>query len=190
MIDTANAMAGVTNPCQDMTTQPSCDNTAECSWVNVPDNKPNTPAAETPLFTKEFCHPAPVVHGASLTENDFADCITRVAATCDGKCMWSNGTDLIPDRDFCAPADLTDDVTVITGCINSIDETTCIGNCKWRRGKQAAIDVTTDQANNQDFVESGAFFSKNFCHPVSTEKWEADASMCLAMKTALTCPIT
>jgi len=28
-------------------------------------------------------------------------------------CNWSNGKELIPDQDFCAPLDLTTDVTII-----------------------------------------------------------------------------
>jgi hypothetical protein len=103
---------------------------------------PTTPSGPTPLFTKEFCHPVKINDAASV-EADFAQCITKASATeCNSAtCRWSNGTDLIPESDFCAPAVLTDDVQTIAGCISQQTDTACNGQCKWRRGKQAATDI-------------------------------------------------
>jgi hypothetical protein len=91
----------------------------KCQWSQVADNKPPTDDTNTdiPLFTKEFCHPIKV--SDSTPAAAFDDCISKdTAALCtDAKCLWSDGTDLIPDHDFCAPADLTDDVKSIQSCI-------------------------------------------------------------------------
>jgi hypothetical protein len=102
--------------------------------------------------------------------------------------MWSNGKGMIPDHDFCAPADITNDVEVIKGCIVQKTETACNGQCKWRRGKQAATDVPKDDAINNEADITGPFFSKRFCHPISTKSFEQDAEMCLVNKDAQSCP--
>jgi len=95
-------------PCSVIKELHTCDNTATCSWVNVP-SRP-TPSNETALFTKEFCHPADF---KDATVADYGMCLSKSDSTiCELaiKCKWSNGTAMIPDHDFCAPADITDDV--------------------------------------------------------------------------------
>lgn len=170
----------------------SCDAVPECEWVNVP-TKPTipsvpVPSGETPLFTKEFCHP--VAFTDATIKGDFEQCISKTSATeCNGgNCMWSNGKGMIPDHDFCAPADLTDDLNVIQQCVASKDEATCAAPCKWRRGKQAASEIPKGDDTNVDVDLSGPFFSKRFCHPVSTEDWEKNVDMCIKNKVANTCP--
>jgi hypothetical protein len=71
------------------------------------------PSGETPLFTKEFCHPAEINPTAV---EDFAKCL--IMSPCGGYCVLSNGKALIPDKDFCAPAMMTDDVQTIASCID------------------------------------------------------------------------
>jgi hypothetical protein len=95
----------------------------QCEWTTTPitvdptnpgtvdptkPTTPSTPAGETPLFTKEFCHPVKV--DKATAEGDFAACLQKSATECTGNCVWSNGKALIPDHDFCAPAFMTDDV--------------------------------------------------------------------------------
>jgi len=41
---------------------------------------------------------------------------------------------MIPTHPFCAPADLTDDVSVIKSCISMEDSAVCIDPCQWRDG--------------------------------------------------------
>lgn len=97
--------------------------------------------------------------------------------------MWSNGKGLIPYHDFCAPADLTDDTTIITSCIERNNQSSCsiIPECKWRRGKQAPIDVPSGEAFNNQTDLNGRFFSKRFCHPYSTNVWGDNVESCMAM---------
>jgi len=87
--------------------------------VNPPTTDPVVPAptGPTPLFTKEFCHPREIDEGK--VEQEFAECLQRTSATCDGSCVWGNGEALIPDHDFCAPEMLTDDVKIIESCVNN-----------------------------------------------------------------------
>jgi hypothetical protein len=155
----------------------SCNaNTADnCSWMKYESKPRQVPSSETPLFTKEFCHPE------KLT-SDFAaefptcfnlDTIALCASEAGRECKWSNGTALIPDRDFCAPADITDNVDTIKMCVSKDTETNCdVPECKWRRGKQAPIALPTDDSTNDQTDLTGEFFSKNFCHPSMTDKGE------------------
>jgi hypothetical protein len=174
-----------TDPCIILTDSSSCDSNAECKWndATVDPTKPttpSTPSGETPLFTKEFCHPVKV--DTATAEGDFAACLPKVATECTGNCVWSNGKALIPDRDFCAPADMTDDVDLIAKCVNSDTDATCVAPCKWRRGKQAPTDIPIVDADNSDVTAAdleGPLFSKRFCHPVTIENWSKDAQACL-----------
>lgn len=80
--------------------------------------EPTTPTdGPTPLFSKDFCHPATL--DTSSAEQDFATCLTLDKDLCVAPCMFSNGKSLIPDSDFCAPEDLTDDVQQIMSCISA-----------------------------------------------------------------------
>jgi hypothetical protein len=98
--------------CSVILDETDCDSNQECEWVNVPAN--NTPSSETPLFTTEFCHPL------TSDQDDWSQCITKDVSDCEtpgNECKWSNGKGLIPYHDFCAPVDLTDDVSIIKMCI-------------------------------------------------------------------------
>ena len=95
---------------------------------------------------------------------------------------------MIPDQDFCAPANITLDSALIQKCSDFADEAVCIDQCKWRRGKQAAAIVPTSVEDNQQTDLTGPFFSKKFCHPVSTEKWMTpEAANCLQATDMATC---
>jgi hypothetical protein len=97
---------------------------------------------------------------------------------CDSaQCLWSDGKLLIPDHDFCAPADLTDDVSVMFGCVKS-DEANCNGQCMWRRGKQPASELPTTEPTNTAADMTGRLFTKNFCYPASTEIWNDNVYTC------------
>lgn len=96
--------------------------------------------------------------------------------------------DLVPEEDFCAPTDLTENIDVIVRCITITDESTCDQGCKWRRGKQAPATIPTVPATNNDLDVTGPFFSKNFCHPSAIQgSTSSDLSECLDMKTSTTC---
>jgi hypothetical protein len=86
---------------------------------------------------------------------------------------------LIPEKDFCAPADLTEDVTKIMSCLALKGETVCAPPCKWRRGKQPATEVPTADPTNDDINLTGNLFTQNFCHPVTTTEWDANVKTCL-----------
>ena len=90
---------------------------ATCQWVHG--NKPAAPVdpvvnptkpIDIPaLFNKEFCHPsevkAPIATWTMCEQKQLAtDCSLQK------ECNWSEGKELIPDHDFCAPADITLDV--------------------------------------------------------------------------------
>jgi len=103
--------------------------------------------------------------------------------------MWSNGMSLIPDSDFCAPENLTDDVAQIKTCISAKGESVCAPPCKWRRGSQPATALPTGDSTNTDLDLTGDMFTKNFCHPDSTEDWDTNQAICLAQKTEDTCKL-
>ena len=117
----------------------------ECNWFKGTADKPadsstdkpadtTTPSGPRPLFTEEFCHPITI--NKDTTEDVFSQCVDKQSATeCDNAvCKWSNGKDLIPERDFCAPKDMTKKLDEILGCIGKDSATTCDGICEWRRG--------------------------------------------------------
>jgi hypothetical protein len=119
---------------------------AKCEWKQVDETTttPTTPSEPTPLFKNEFCHP--VTMPSTNAEDAIDKCIKNPKDNCNGDCMWSNGDDLIPKEDFCAPAAFTDDLKEVMKCINAKGETVCGPTCKWRRGKQPAANIPTDQA--------------------------------------------
>jgi hypothetical protein len=47
-------------------------------------------------------------------------------------CIWSDGKELIPDHEYCAPMDLTDDVALIEKCIKADVAADCNYGCQWR----------------------------------------------------------
>jgi hypothetical protein len=156
-----------------------------CIWKDSTSPAPSTPSGETPLFTKEFCHPVKV--DKATAEGDFAACLPQVATECTGNCVWSNGKALIPDQDFCAPAYMTDDVQTIAACVDSDTDATCVAPCKWRRGKQAPTDLPTDVPTNDIVDLTGPMFSKKFCHPVmdrNVKITDESAQVCLSQTDA------
>jgi hypothetical protein len=141
------------------------NNKAKCEWKPVdeknpttpptdptkptdPSDKPTVPTGPTPLFSKEFCHPVKISDVEATAQDEFAQCFNNPKDNCNVNCKWSDGTELIPKNDFCAPADLTDDFKQIVKCVNALGETTCAPPCKWRRGKQPAANVPTEPATN------------------------------------------
>jgi hypothetical protein len=44
-----------------------------CFWKDDAPSTPPTPSGETPLFTKEFCHPVKI--DMATAEGDFAACL-------------------------------------------------------------------------------------------------------------------
>lgn len=159
-----------------------CSATAECKWRESGYSYNSIPSSETPLFTKEFCHTIDVTSTTTTAmmedclKNDVKDmCITKA------ECMWSNGKALIPDHDFCAPTDITDDLNIIKTCGNNDAEAVCVAPCKWRRGKQAPIAIPDTKPTNTQLELTGDFFSKNLCRPaVNTKTSEDSTKICLA----------
>ena len=98
----------------------------------------------------------------------------------EAECVNNNGIDLIPaDSSFCAPANMTRDVSLIMMCLNS-DETTCvIDQCKWRKGKVVA--------DNNEIIADADLFGANFCHPPTTDDWDTNAQACLSMTSLDAC---
>ena len=146
------------DPCIIMKDAGSCSATAECSWEF---SKP--PA----LFTKEFCHPVKVA-GTNMTKDSWTQCVSKTnAAECTqvaSQCAWNNGADLVPDHDYCAPADMTQDVDLIDRCVETKDPSVCIDQCKWRKGKTVA--------DNTALTTGADLFGANFCHPPTTAAWK------------------
>lgn len=126
-----NRTATIDN-CQNIDTEAMCNNmAAKCEWRPVDDHSNMTdnttmpdqnntggysnhthnvtngtrPAGPTPLFSRDFCHPVSV--NDTTTAAEFEQCLNMTNATeCHTSglpCRWSNGTELIPDHDFCAP---------------------------------------------------------------------------------------
>ena len=123
--------------------------------------------------------------GTKTTKTQWADCVAKTsAADCStgaGQCVWNIGADLIPDHDYCAPRDLTQDVDLIDRCVETTTAATCVDQCMWRKGKEVAKNTELDTANT-------ALFESNFCHPPVTEKWDEKAPACLTMTSQATCP--
>jgi hypothetical protein len=71
------------------------------------------------------------------------------------------------------------DETTIKACI-AADQATCVGPCKWRKGKDVATNMDID-VNNKEL------FASNFCHPPTTDNWEQAAPACLTQMTQPAC---
>jgi len=80
---------------------------------------------------------------------------------------------MIPANDFCAPQNITQNITAIVDCARA-DQYSCgqwpRWQCAWREGK--------DVANNSQF-DYGRLFESNFCHPPTTDNWVEQAPRCL-----------
>jgi len=142
---------------------------AGCQWRHGKDaTNPTVPSGpEQPLFTADFCHPmkvdkdTPETMWSACLAADVGTCATTmVSSTGIPSCVYSNGKDLIPDHDFCAPMDLTNDVQLIQTCVKADSATTCGTGCQWRHGKNA--DSTKP--------EPTPLFSEDFCHPFTVSK--------------------
>lgn len=102
------------------------------------------------------------------------DCPTDASREdCPSSCAFSIGADLIPDHGFCAPMNITQNVTAIVDCSRA-DKEQCGDywhryQCRWRRGK--------DVANNTQF-DYGKLFESNFCHAPTYEGFGKDFSRC------------
>lgn len=115
--------------CLESETDVTCIN--GCQWRHGRNASGNsTEAPQIPLFTQDFCHPVTVTK--DTPEADMTLCINeRDPASCSlaQGCNWSDGKELIPENNFCAPAALTDDVAQIKTCLNYETHATCIGGC-------------------------------------------------------------
>ena len=170
--------------CVSIDNKDGCNNNQECQWgvvkgedvpttdpaTPVKPTDPSTPAGETPLFTKEFCHPREI--DAGKAEQEFAECLPNPKDNCNGSCVWSNGIDLIPDSDFCAPIMMTDDIQTIVMCV-SADESSCADPCKWRKGKQAPVvdpsTPTQPQVGRCQHKTAPISGTTDICKPVTTK---------------------
>ena len=115
-----------------------CD--AGCKWTHGTNGDNTTPTEEPkePMFTEAFCHPAEVkstMWKTCLENTGSLDSCTKIP-----ECIWSDGKELIPDHDFCAPTDV--DKTQIDTLIQSVEKcvlvdtaTGCNDGCQWRHGK-------------------------------------------------------
>jgi hypothetical protein len=88
----------------------------DCAWRHgTGTTVPTTPTGPAPLFTKPFCHPVNV--DKDTKDSVWEGCLTagEDVAKCSitPGCVYSDGKELIPEKDFCAPMDLTNDVTLI-----------------------------------------------------------------------------
>ena len=96
------------------------------------------------MFSEDFCHPATV--NKDTAETQWSICIEQKdAASCSLKpgCIYSDGKELIPDHDFCAPMDLTSDVALIQTCVAADVAAACNAGCQWRHGKDNTTVPTT-----------------------------------------------
>jgi hypothetical protein len=162
-----------------------------CQWRKGRDStvvtpKPTEPTGPAPLFTTEFCHPAnvgkdttDVMWDLCIASNDAADCSIATG------CIWSDGKELIPDQEFCAPMDLTNDVKLIQKCVSSDSATTCDEGCQWRKGKN-------DDTKPTEPTGPAPLFSQDFCHPakVSKDTTDAEWTLCVEKTVATECSIT
>ena len=135
-------------------------------------------------MTAEFCHPIKDA-AVKTTKAQWAQCVSKTnAAECSTvsvsgapQCVWNFGADLIPDRDYCAPRDLTQDVDLIDRCVETTTAATCIDQCKWRKGKVVATNAALVVTSSMEL------FTSNFCHPPSTDGWNKFAPICLPLTT-------
>jgi hypothetical protein len=137
------------------------------------------------LFSADFCHP--VIVTKDTTKVVWDQCLKSItSSTCSiaPGCNWSDGKELIPTEDFCAPMDLTTDVDLIKTCLTSETDATCVNGCQWRKGKDSTA-VTPKPIGEQPL------FTEEFCHPVVVSKdtlstvWD----ICVMADTSATCSI-
>jgi hypothetical protein len=79
---------------------------------------------------QDFCHPVDL----QAVETEWAACVAAdTVALCSNimNCNWSNGQELIPAGDFCAPMELTMDVALLEKCVKSSSATDCNEGCQW-----------------------------------------------------------
>jgi len=142
----------------------SCDTINECSWYDYEKNRPKQ------LFSEEFCHPIKV---DDLAAADWEQCINKNATMCPtATCAFTNGVEMIPKEDFCAPMYMTDDVNTILQCTDAKDIISCMPyldktntnatlnapSCMWRKAPVVSTNTKLDTVNK-------ALFESNFCHP-------------------------
>jgi hypothetical protein len=104
-----------------------------CQWRHGKNNSTDTEPETVPMFSTDFCHPVTVT--GNTTESEWNVCFNQATpsdCTMEPGCNWSTGKELIPDHPFCAPADLTDDLTTIKGCIGVQMDYDCVAPCQWR----------------------------------------------------------
>jgi hypothetical protein len=119
------------------------------------------------LFSTDFCHPVKV--DKDTPETMWSLCVsktTTIDCSVTTGCNWSNGKELIPDSDFCAPQDLTNDVDLIKRCVSSDLKTTCGAGCAWRHGTNPVP---------QPPAGVDPLFASDFCHPVVVNKDTKDS---------------
>jgi len=110
-----------TDNCMNIKAAAGCRNLAsKCQWIPKDSTPVIKPTGPTPLFTKEFCHPVAIT--STTSRADFGECMSQDnAADCTNNasspCIWSKGLSLIPQENFCAPANITDDINEILTCI-------------------------------------------------------------------------
>jgi hypothetical protein len=117
-------------------TEAPADCNQGCAWRHGKDaTAPTTPGQGTPLFSTDFCHP--VVVNKDTPSVSWTTCVALAdSSSCSDVtyCNWSDGKELIGKDDFCAPMDLTNDVTLIQSCVKADSATTCGTGCSWRHG--------------------------------------------------------
>jgi len=78
----------------------------------------------------------------NITNNytSWYECPTDASESeCGMNCLYTNGAELIPENDFCAPQNITQNVTAIVAC-SQADREQCgsFYQCAWRKGKTVA----------------------------------------------------
>jgi len=157
----------------------------DCQWRHGTNTttQPVNPGP-APLFTEDFCHPVNITK--ETPKSVWTGCISsKTTALCanNAGCNWSDGKEMIPDNEFCAPITLTNDVDLIQKCIEADSVTTCNEGCQWRQGR----DSTGDNTNKP----STPLFSTEFCHPATVSKDTPIAkwTLCIASTDAADCSI-
>jgi hypothetical protein len=85
-----------------------------CIWEG------GAPAPLPPLFSQEFCHPTEEYNGNNA--DLWHKCIFMKSATeCPAPCVFTDGSEMIPPVDFCAPREMSTDLAVIKQCAYAKD---------------------------------------------------------------------
>jgi len=112
-----------------------------CQWrrgkqaaTEIPSDVPTNDVVDNngPFFSKNFCHPP----AGNNFEAEASTCmpITEAQACTDQDCAWTNGAEFMPPQDFCAPTDMTNDMSVIDYCTQIQASADCLKNCTWYKG--------------------------------------------------------